>query len=126
MYRLLNDGDIELLKTEIENDPVHGKDPAFNAGIFVDPDGRSLVFEDSEGPVFFVNLRKEVRFTIQFRNGINKDRIRDCFKKYIPEFVAAHKRSGVAAMTYTTENKALAWFLRKFGFVEETVQRMVL
>src|ERR1039458_192462 len=105
----MTDNDLEMLKEEIANDPVHGKDPAFNEGIFLDPDGRSIVFEDSEGPVMFVNLRKEIRLTIQFRESVSKERLRECFKRYIPEFAAAHKQAGITALTYTTENKALAW-----------------
>ena len=50
MYRKLTDADVDLLKEEITKDPVHSKDPTFNAGIFVDPDGQSIVFEDNEGP----------------------------------------------------------------------------
>ena len=126
MYRLMTDNDLEMLKEEIANDPVHGKDPAFNEGIFLDPDGRSLVFEDNEGVVMIVNLHKEIRLTIQFKNSVSKERLRECFRRYIPEFAAAHKKAGICAMTYTTENKVLAWFLRSFGFRKAEVQRMVL
>ena len=126
MYRKLTDADVDLLKEEITKDPVHSKDPTFNAGIFVDPDGQSIVFEDNEGPVMFVNMRREIRLTIQFRESVSKERLRECFKKYIPIFAAASKKAGFSAFTYTTENKALAWFLRSFGFRKEETQRKVL
>ena len=112
----MTDNDLEMLKEEIANDPVHGKDPAFNAGVFVDPVGKSLVFEDNLGPVMWVNMRKEIRFTIQFRNGIDPQRTRDIFNRYLPEFSSAFKAGGITAMMFTTTNRVLGYFLRRFGF----------
>jgi hypothetical protein len=126
MYRKLTTEDYALLKAEILKDEVHGKDPAFTVEIFQNPDTRSVVFEDDRGPVFYANLCKEMRVTIQFCDGVEKVRIRRMFEKHIPEFVAAFKKAGYAAFVYETKSKALAWFLRKFGFRSAEVQRKVL
>jgi len=125
MFRKFELSDDAVLREEIAQDPVHGNDPAFTPEVFHDPRSQNLVFEDESVPVMFVNLRREVRLTIQFCK-VDKDRIRKTFEQYIPTFAAAYKQAGCGAFVFTTKSKPLAWFLRRFGFRAEVVQRKVL
>jgi len=126
MYRKLMAEDYALLKAEILKDEVHSKDSAFSLDIFTNPDTRSIVFEDSKGVVFYANLCKEMRITIQFCNGVEKERIRRIFEQHIPEFATAFKKAGYIAFVYETKSKVLSWFLRRFGFRSTEIQRKEL
>ena len=128
MYRKFTEQDVPLLKAAIECDPEHRlvkENQSFLPEIMLDPQNISLVFEDSEGVVFYTCFRKEYRVDIQFRD-INRDRIRKCFAEYIPAFTKVLKQNGVTALTFTTNNRVLAFFLRRFGFIKEEICRKVL
>jgi hypothetical protein len=126
MYRKLTEEDFELIKKAIEADPWHSKDPNFKPEIFRDgPNVQSLVFEDNQGPVMYATFRKEMRVYIQFCN-VDKARIRSVFSEYIEIFAAVFKKMGYIAINFTANTKALAWFMRKFGFHTEEVQRKTL
>jgi hypothetical protein len=126
LYRKLTEEDIALLQEEIAKDPLHSQEKDFTPELFLDPRGQSVVFEDNEGVVMFVKFRREIEVTIQFRKDITPQRTREIFERYIPIFSAAFKNAGYWAVTYETTNKALAWFLRKFGFHKNEIQRKVL
>lgn len=135
--RPIEEKDMARLKVEIALDPTHSQDENFKPEFF--QDSRllgSLVAEDSEGPVMYVAFSKEVRVTIQFCD-VDKDRIREVFNHYVPRFMEQFQQKGYTGATYTAgigdtglrptlQSRALAWFLRRFGFRKEEVQRKVL
>jgi hypothetical protein len=124
MYRKLTEQDLEHLKSEISKDPTHCAIPNFYEE-FIDPRGVSLVFEDNDGSVMYVTFRREIRATIQFCD-VDKQRIRNIFQIHLEEFAINFKKVGYIAMNYVTANLGLAWFLRKFGFKKQEVQRKAL
>ena len=124
MYRKLTEQDLEQLKAEIAADPLHSVQEGFDQE-FTDPRGQTVVFEDSEGVVLVATFRRELRVTMQFYQ-VDKERIRKVLREYIPVFFSMFKKMGYIAVTYTTQSKALAWFLHKTGFKTQQVERAVL
>jgi hypothetical protein len=127
MFRKLVVEDFVKLKEEIAKDEVHSKDAYFTPEIFKEKSDycQSLAFEDNEGVVMYVAFHREIRVTIQFCD-VKKERVRAIFENNIAKFVEAFKKAGYIGMIYSTNCKPLAYFLRKFGFGKEEVQRKVL
>jgi hypothetical protein len=128
MYRKFTEQDIPLLKAEIEKDPEHSlvkENQTFLPEIMMNSKNVSLVFEDSQGVVFYTCFRRELLIDIQFCS-VDKERIRQCFKEYIPIFAENFKKAGYVTISFTTKNRVLAFFLRRFGFKTEVIQRKAL
>jgi hypothetical protein len=124
MYRKLTPNDIEHLRAEIAKDPYH-KDKKYFDKNFTDDRGKTLVFEDNEGVVFYATFKREIEITIQFCE-VDKKRIRNVFTTHMEEIADGFRKAGFTAMRYWTTNPALAWFLRRFGFKKEEFQRKEL
>ena len=107
--------------TDIAHDPAHNQQPGFRPDIFMDPNTKSVAIQDESGEViFWVNFSREVRVRIQFREGADKDKVREAFKQNIPLFAEAYRRAGCVAFLFDSVSAPLIWFLRQFGFRKAT------
>jgi len=117
VFRDITNNDLIPLMNDITADPYHNQQPGFTPGIFMDEQSHNVAIQDEDGEVvFWVNFSREVRVRIQFREGVDKNKVRDAFTKNIPLFEDAFRRAGCKAFLFDSTSRALVWFLKRFGF----------
>lgn len=117
MFRDITEADYPAIIQDISTDPLHSQQPGFTPEVFADSQNKNVAFSDENGEVvFWASFSREIRVRIQFRDGVSKDKVRAAFSKYIPMFGASFKQAGARAFLFGTTNRALAFFLRRFGF----------
>lgn len=121
MFRDINDKDLALILKDIATDPAHNQQPGFHPALFIDENAKNVAIQDENGEViFWVSFLKEVRVRIQFREGVDKEKVREAFRQNIPIFAEAYSRAGAKAFLFDSVSAPLVWFLRRFGFRKAT------
>lgn len=117
MFRDITIEDLGPIMQDIAVDPAHNQQPGFKPELFLDPATKSVAIQDENGEViFWVNFSKEIRVRIQFREGVDKEKVREAFRTNLPIFAEAYKRAGCMAFLFDSVSAPLIWFLRQFGF----------
>ena len=116
--------DYKALTEAIAADPAH-KDwmkPEF----FNEPQTKSLVFEDDNGPILFLRMSSALRIHIQFANCEDKDRIRKALIFAGASIVPNARRNGYKQIIYETFSKPLKWFCHRYlGFVSSSDEQVL-
>jgi hypothetical protein len=117
MFRDITIDDLEPIAQDISTDPAHNQQPGVTPEVFLDPQAKNVAFTDDTGEViFWASFSREVRVRIQFREGVDKDKVRAAFERYVPMFSDTFKAAGAKAFLFDSVSAPLIWFLRKFGF----------
>jgi hypothetical protein len=124
MYRKLLPEDLDHLKAEISKDSYHKDMKDFDQN-FTDKRCKTLVFEDNQGVVMYISFAREIVTTVQFCN-VERQRIRNIFETHLEEVADGFRKAGFISVNYWTNNRVLAFFLRRFGFRKQEIQRKSL
>ena len=114
--RPLRKEELDDLQIEKQNDPWHADDKDWQPILFFTPGTTSIVIEDEEGVLAYLNLECDARIRIQHASGVSPERMRAGYRKYLPQIEDELRARNVKGIVYTTVSKGLAWFLGRMGF----------
>jgi hypothetical protein len=114
--RLLTKEELDDLRIEKQNDPFHKDDPDWDPILFFVPGTTSLVIEDGEGVLAYLNIANEARIRIQHAHDVSKERMREGYRINLPLVEAELRARNVKGIVFNSVSKGLVRFLRKAGF----------
>lgn len=113
LIRPLIEQDRPLIEGWIAAEPDH-KNNTFEW--YQAPGSKTVIYEDSEGPVFTVRYSSALRTDMEFNPEASKERVRAMFKEVVPEAAKQAKAQGFSEIVFQSVSKRLIVFLRAFGF----------
>jgi len=130
LIRPISPEDKPLIEQWIAGEPDH-KDNTFEFYLpeikgEIKPKIKSVIYEDSEGPIFAVRYSSALRIDIEFSNTANKERIRTVLKEGFPDVARQAKEQGFSEIVFNSISKTLIAFLRAFGFGTSPDYRKIL
>ena len=112
IIRPVTDDDREMIAGWIANEPAH---KASSPDYYFEPGTKSVIYEDTEGPVFVVRYSSALRVDIDFAN-VEKERIRQALKNEFPAVAEQARSQGFKHIVFDSVSKTLVAFCRLMGF----------
>lgn len=113
IIRPLTPEDLPLIESWIAAEPEH-QNNTFE--FYGQPNCKSVVYEDSQGPVFAIRYSSALRVDMEFPPDIDKERIRKMFQEGFPDVARSAKEQKFSEIVFNSVSKKLIGFLRAFGF----------
>ena len=110
--RPVTDDDREMIAGWIANEPAH---KASRPDYYFEPGTKSVIYEDTEGPIFVVRYSSALRVDIDFAN-VEKERIRQALKNEFPAVAEQARSQGFKHIVFDSVSKTLVAFCRLMGF----------
>jgi len=121
--RTLTEDDKKLLAEWIAAEPAHVNSmPEF----YYEAGSKSVMYEDSEGPVCVVRYTPILRLDMDFAPGIDKTRIKEAMKTELPEIAEQAKMQNFKELVFDSIAEPLIRFCQRLGFVTCPDYRKVL
>lgn len=113
LIRPVTNDDREMLETWIASEPTHENN---DFEFYQAPKTKTVVYEDSEGPVFVARFSSALRIDMDFNPEASKERIRAMIASEFPGVARNAKEQGFSEIVFDSVSKTLIAFLRAFGF----------
>ena len=113
--RPLELGDFDTLQAAMNANTFH---PNQQAGSYADARVCSMVYEDEQGPIGFLQYSKVLRLRTTWCNNADSERNGPSIIVAIEDTVRLAKNHGFTEIIFQTENVPLAKFCERLGFVE--------
>lgn len=114
--RYIHAGDMPLLAESLAKDEYH-KDTT--AEFFTEIGSVCKVYEDEQGPIFFLRGAKALRLDIQFVSNEDAERNKAGLMEGFDKLAALAKANGFTELCFVTNSEALKRFcMTRFGYFE--------
>jgi hypothetical protein len=119
IIRPVTDNDREMIAGWIAKEPSHSES---SPDFYFEPGTKSVVYEDTEGPVFIVRYSSALVVDMDFAD-VEKERIRQALTNEFPPVAAQAKEQGFKHVFFDSVSTPLIRFCERMGFCSSPTYR---